>query len=140
IESELNCIVQDNTNENQSISETTVVKFGINLSLIYVCLTVHKGSRVNDLKRVFDIIKNLARYVLVPSLVELNSRNFLRQQFFNSCTSLMMLSKLEDIFTSGKVILDKIFEYNDVDAVLSFCLSLANLKWEHYTQFMLPYI
>ncbi|CAG8656331.1 14206_t:CDS:10, partial [Dentiscutata erythropus] len=84
VENELNCIVQDNTNENQSIPDTT--------------------------------------------------------QFFNSCTSLMMLSKLEDIFASGKDILDKIFEYNDVEPVLSFCLSLANLKWEHYTQFMLPYI
>ncbi|CAG8729797.1 33439_t:CDS:2, partial [Racocetra persica] len=140
IEKEFNSVIQDNTNENQSIPETTVAKFGINLSLIYICMTVRKGSRVNDLKRVFDITKNLAQYVLAPSLVESNSCNFLRQQFFKSCTSLMMLSRLEDVLVGGKGILDKIFESNDVDTVLSFCLSLANLKWEHYMQIMLPYI
>ncbi|CAG8449551.1 3302_t:CDS:10 [Cetraspora pellucida] len=140
IEKELNYVIQDNTNENQSVPDTTVAKFGINLSLVYICLTVRKGSRVNDLKRVFDITKNLSQYVLTPSLVESNACNFLRQQFFKSCISLMMLSKLEDVLAGGKGILNKIFESNDVDAVLSFCLSLANLKWEHYTQFIFPHI
>jgi len=38
--------------------------------------------------------------------------SFLQQQFFKICASLITLAKLDDILIGGKVILDKIFEYN----------------------------
>nr|CAG8462811.1 15738_t:CDS:10 [Entrophospora candida] len=44
------------------------------------------------------------------------------------------------INVSGKTLLDKIFEYNDVEHVLAFYLELANNNWEHYTKIMTPYI
>ncbi|CAG8442214.1 6253_t:CDS:10 [Scutellospora calospora] len=47
IENDLNSVVQDNANEDNLIPEITVVKFGINLSFVYICMTVRKGSRVN---------------------------------------------------------------------------------------------
>lgn len=34
-------------NESDSISETSVLKIGLNLSLIYICLAVRKGDRIN---------------------------------------------------------------------------------------------
>uniref|UniRef100_U9SZI5 Uncharacterized protein n=1 Tax=Rhizophagus irregularis (strain DAOM 181602 / DAOM 197198 / MUCL 43194) TaxID=747089 RepID=U9SZI5_RHIID len=121
-------------NESDSISETSVLKIGLNLSLIYICLAVRKGDRINDFKRIFKVAQIIAPYIFVPEL------SFLRQYFFKMCAPLITLANLDDILVGGKVILDKIFEYNDVDLVLSFSLNLSNLNWEDFTKIMLPYI
>ncbi|RIA94698.1 hypothetical protein C1645_709313 [Glomus cerebriforme] len=124
-------------NESEPISNASILKIGLNLSLIYICLTVRRGGRVNDFKRIFRMAQNITPYIFMSSSQELS---FLRQHFFKLCAALITLSKLDDILVGGKVILDKIFEYNDVDTVLSFSLDLSYLKWEDYTNIMLPYI
>ncbi|GBB97092.1 hypothetical protein RclHR1_02910020 [Rhizophagus clarus] len=121
-------------NESGSITETSILKIGLNLSLIYICLAVRKGDRINDFKRIFKVAQVLAPYMFMPEL------SFVRQRFFKMCAPLFTLAKLDDILVGGKVILDKIFEFNDVDAVLSFSFNLSNLKWEDFTKIMLPYI
>ncbi|CAG8576266.1 3030_t:CDS:10 [Funneliformis caledonium] len=138
---EIENIINDNLikfdkNGSEVIPETLKLKIGLNLSLIYICLTFRKGNQVNDFKRIFIMIQNITPYILVSSSQGLT---LLQRQFFKICASLLTLANLDDIL-GGKVILDKIFEYDDVDAVLSFSLNLSFLKCKDYTKIMLPYI
>ncbi|CAI2171430.1 13286_t:CDS:10 [Funneliformis geosporum] len=129
-------LIKLDRNENEIMPETLKLKIGLNLSLIYICLTFRKGNQVNDFKRIFRMIQNITPYILVSSSQGLT---FLQRQFFKICASLLTLANLDDIL-GGKVILDKIFEYDDVDAVLSFVLNLSFLKCKDYTKIILPYI
>ncbi|CAJ0900983.1 2569_t:CDS:10 [Entrophospora sp. SA101] len=128
-------------NVNGNISRMDdISEIGMVLSYIYVCLTVRKGSRINDFKSIFNIIIQLSKIRFISSTKKSNNWDFFQNQYFKTCAALITLSNFSDVLVSGKTLLDKIFEYNDVEHVLAFYLELANNNWEHYTKIMTPYI
>ncbi|CAG8484751.1 2782_t:CDS:10, partial [Acaulospora morrowiae] len=122
-----------------NISQESLTKIGINLSLVYICLTVRKGSRIKgNFKRIFNIMRNITQYALIknPS----HGYLFFQRQYFKTCVSLITLTGMNGFLTGGKYILDKIFDHDDTDCVLVFAHNVANLRWEHYEKIILPYI
>ncbi|KAL1915418.1 uncharacterized protein VTP21DRAFT_6876 [Calcarisporiella thermophila] len=124
----------------EDINETTVMGVAKIVSMIRICVAVRKASRIQDLKSVFNVVKNISRMVFSKEFTPTASLSFLISQLHRLTTLLLTLGKLEEILVGGKAILNSVFEYNDPVPVMAFTLNLATLKWEHFTQVMLPYI
>ncbi|KAG0093776.1 U3 snoRNP protein [Podila epicladia] len=107
------------------------------LALINVCVSVRKGNRIDDFTKIYEKAIKVSTLVLAadskaPAVV-------IEEMMKLSC-SLLAFSPLESVLFPGGLLLDSIYKHEDVATVLSFSISLINLKWTHYTQILLPHI
>ncbi|KFH66562.1 hypothetical protein MVEG_07087 [Podila verticillata NRRL 6337] len=107
------------------------------LALINVCVSVRKGNRIDDFTKIYEKAIKVSTLVLAadskaPAVV-------IEEMMKLSC-SLLAFSPLENVLFPGGLLLDSIYKHEDIATVLSFSISLINLKWTHYTQILLPHI
>ncbi|KAG9291746.1 hypothetical protein G9A89_012031 [Geosiphon pyriformis] len=115
----------------------TVMKIAVKLSMVHLCITVGNGASLGELRPVFAMMYKVAPLIATSSLETAH----VSRQYLKLSTSLLTLKRLNDVGkTDQNILLSKIFENPDVQAVLSFTLGLAKLNWINFTSSMLPHI
>ncbi|KAI8646706.1 armadillo-type protein [Parasitella parasitica] len=110
----------------------------IPVSLLTMIVTVRKGSRVEDFKPIIAAIQDLAKLIF-SSKADTYS-NYLYTQVLCSVVGALSHGSLEAAASGGRVILDTLDSFDDIELIYGFYLSLAKLKWSNYTQICLPHI
>lgn len=119
----------------KNMDEKTVA---INVSLLTMMVTVRKGSRVEDFKPIIARIQELTK--LVFSSKANTYSNYLYTQLLRAIIGTLNHGSLEVAVSGGRVILDTLNNFQDIELIYGFYLSLAKLGWPNYTQICLPYI
>ncbi|KAF8986162.1 U3 snoRNP protein [Entomortierella lignicola] len=107
------------------------------LALINVCVSVRKGSRIDDFVKVYEKVIKVSTLALAP---DSKAPPLVIQEMMKLSSSLLAFSPLESVLFPGGLLLDSIYKHEDVSTVLAFSISLITLKWRHYTQILLPHI
>ncbi|KAF9352647.1 U3 snoRNP protein [Mortierella sp. AD094] len=107
------------------------------LALINVCVSVRKGSRIDDFVKVYEKAIKVSTLALAS---DSKAPPLVIQEMMKLSSSLLAFSPLESVLFPGGLLLDSIYKHEDVSTVLAFSISLINLKWRHYTQILLPHI
>ncbi|KAF9584653.1 U3 snoRNP protein [Lunasporangiospora selenospora] len=107
------------------------------LALINVCVSVRKGSRINDFAAIYDKVVKVSNLALGS---DSKAPTLIIQETMKLSSVLFTFSPLENILFPGGQLLESIYKHEDVSTVLAFSISLINLKWSHYTQILLPHI
>lgn len=113
-------------------------RLAIQVSLLTMFVTVRKGSRVEDFKSIISRLQEVAKTVY--SVKSNTYSNYLYTQVFRSITGTLYHGSLEVVVSGGRVILEILNSFNDIELVYGFYLSLAKLGWSNFTQICLPYI
>lgn len=119
----------------QPLNEKVVA---IQASLLNMMVTVRKGSRVEDFKSVITRLQDLSKTLFTSPKGTYS--NFLYTQTLRAVTGTLYNGSLEVVVSGGRVILETLSQFNDIDLVYGFYLSLAKLKWTNFTQLSLSYI
>ncbi|KAF9352003.1 U3 snoRNP protein, partial [Mortierella sp. NVP85] len=107
------------------------------LALLNVCVSVRKGSRIDDFVKLYEKALKVSTLVLVPTS---KAPSLVVQETMKLSSSLLAFSPLESVLFPGGLLLESIYKHEDVSTVCAFSISLINLKWMHYTQVLLPHI
>ncbi|KAG0221648.1 armadillo-type protein [Mortierella sp. GBAus27b] len=107
------------------------------LALLHVCVSVRKGSRIDDFVKVYEKALKVSTVVLAPTS---QAPPLVVQEMVKLSSSLLAFSPLESVLFPGGLLLESIYKHEDVSTVLAFSISLIHLKWTHYTQVLLPHI
>ncbi|KAK4515117.1 proteasome regulatory particle base subunit rpn10 [Mucor velutinosus] len=110
----------------------------INVSLLTMIVTVRKGSRVEDFKPIIARIQELTKLIFSSNINTYS--NYLYTQLLRSIIGTLNHGSLEVAVSGGRVILDTLNSFQDIELIYGFYLSLAKLGWSNYTQICLPYI
>lgn len=121
--------------EKRKLNEKTLA---IQLSLLTMFVTVRKGSRVEDFKSVIARLEQVSKTVFGAKLNTYS--NYTYTQLLRSITGTLYHGSLEVVVSGGRVILETLNNFANIDLVYGFYLSLAKLAWPNYTQICLPYI
>lgn len=121
--------------KNETINEKIVAT---QISLLSMMVTVRKGSRVEDFKPAIASLQHIAK-TLFDSPKGTYS-HYLYVQTLRSIIGTLYNGSLEVVVSGGRVILENLLNFNDIDLVYGFYLSLAKLKWPNFTQLSLSYI
>ncbi|KAI8977543.1 armadillo-type protein [Mycotypha africana] len=132
-------ILLDNLDNQVKEAEKADEKIiAILLSLINMTVTVRKGSRVENFKQVIASLHNAAKLILAAPINTYT--NYTYKQLLRSVIGVFNHGSLEIIISGSRVILDIVNNFDDVELVYGFYLSLAELKWSSFTQVCLSYI
>ncbi|CAO3621219.1 unnamed protein product [Mucor hiemalis] len=121
--------------KEKKLDETVV---SILMSLITMFVTVRKGSRIENYKPIISRLEQVSKTVFGAKANAFP--NYLYTEVFRSITGTLYHGSLEVVISGGRVILDTLNNFNDVELVYGFYLALAKLGWSNYTQICLPYI
>lgn len=121
--------------KEKKLDETVV---SILMSLITMFVTVRKGSRIENYKPIISRLEQVSKTVFGAKANAFS--NYLYTEVFRSITGTLYHGSLEVVISGGRVILDTLNNFNDVELVYGFYLALAKLGWSNYTQICLPYI
>jgi len=110
----------------------------ITVSLLTMIVTVRKGSRVEDFKPIIARIQELTK--LIFSSKANTYSNYLYTQVLRSIIGSLNHGSLEVAVSGGRVILETLNNFQDIELIYGFYLSLAKLGWPNYTQICLSYI
>lgn len=108
----------------------------IQMSVLTMFVTVRKGSRVEDFKTVISRLQAVTKAVFSAK----SYSNFLYSQVLRTITGTLFHGSLEVVISGGRVILETLNNFDDIELIYGFYLSLAKLGWPNYTQICLPYI
>ncbi|KAI9139232.1 armadillo-type protein [Paraphysoderma sedebokerense] len=128
----------DNSMEEQQFQIHTV-KMGLLLSLMTVCMSVRKGSRVSDFKTLWVRLTKFSSFRRELPLIQILP-DYCLYSFLQFSSTLLYLSPYFDILTYGIVFLDQIYgQITKDELVLGFTLSLKNMRWEYFASVCLRY-
>lgn len=108
----------------------------IQMSVLTMFVTVRKGSRVADFKAIISKLQEVTKTVFSAK----SYSNFLYTQVLRAITGILFHGSLEIVVSGGRVILETLNNFEDIELIYGFYLSLAKLGWPNYTQICLPYI
>ncbi|KAF9166281.1 U3 snoRNP protein [Actinomortierella ambigua] len=107
------------------------------LALINIGVSVRKGSRVHDFVKLYEKTVEVSKKTLTA---DSKAPAAVVHEMMNLASSLFAFSPLESVLFPGGLLLDSIFQQDDVSTVFAFAISLIKLKWTHYTQILLPHL
>ncbi|KAG0232192.1 U3 snoRNP protein [Actinomortierella wolfii] len=107
------------------------------LALINICVSVRKGTRIQDFVKLYEKAIEVSKKTLST---DSQAPSAAIQEMMNLSSALLAFSPLESVLFPGGLLLDSIFKHDDVSTVLAFSVSLIKLKWTHYTQILLPHL
>lgn len=108
----------------------------IQMSVLTMFVTVRKGSRVADFNPIITRLQKITKIVFS----EKNYYNYTYKQILRAVTGTLFHGSLEVVISGSRVILETLHQFDDIELVYGFYLSLAKLGWPNYTQICLPYI
>lgn len=108
----------------------------IQMSVLNMFVTVRKGSRVADFKPIISRLQEFTKIVFSQK----NYYNYTYTQILRTVTGTLFHGSLEVVVSGSRVILETLQNFDDIELVYGFYLSLAKLGWPNYTQICLPYI
>lgn len=123
----------DNQLKGKELNEKNVA---ILMSVMTMFVTVRKGSRVEDFKPIVVRLQEVTKTVFNVK----SYSNFLYSQVLRAVTGTLFHGSLEIVVSGGRVILETLNAFEDIELIYGFYLSLAKLGWPNYTQICLPYI
>lgn len=134
----INIILSELENQMKNAKKIDEKVLSIPVSLLTMIVTVRKGSRVEDFKPIVARIQELTKLIFSSKMNTYS--NYLYTQVLRSIIGTLNHGSLEVSISGGRVILDTLNNFEDIELIYGFYLSLAKLEWPNYTQICLPYI
>ncbi|KAI7894165.1 armadillo-type protein [Mucor mucedo] len=129
-------IVLNELDKQLKESELNEKVLAIQMSVLTMFVTVRKGSRVEDFKTVVSRLQAVTKAVFNGK----SYSKFLYSQVLRTIIGTLFHGSLEVVISGGRVILETLNHFDDIELIYGFYLSLAKLGWPNYTQICLPYI
>lgn len=108
----------------------------IQMSILTMFVTVRKGSRVADFKPIISRLQEITKIIFS----EKTYYDYTYKQILRAVTGTLFHGSLEVVISGGRVILETLHHFDNIELIYGFYLSLAKLGWPNYTQICLPYI
>lgn len=134
----INIILSELESQMKNTKKMDEKVLSIPVSLLTMIVTVRKGSRVEDFKPIIARIQELTKLIFSSKMNTYS--NYLYTQVLRSIIGTLNHGSLEVAVSGGRVILDTLNNFEDIELIYGFYLSLAKLGWPNYTQICLPYI
>lgn len=132
----INIVIKENQDQLKSKDLDQKV-LAIHLSLLTMFVTVRKASRVEDFKPLVAQLQELSKTIFASFK---NYPRYIYTECLRTIVGTLHNGSLETIVSGGRVILESVSNFNDVELVYGFYLSLAKLGWGNFVQIALPYV
>ncbi|KAJ1920636.1 U3 snoRNP protein [Mycoemilia scoparia] len=111
-------------------------------SIAAIGATLRKGTRVHNPSQVYDLAEKCFISYNTPEKAQ--DQETAEKVFISERTklvvSLLLFGSLENVLSSGKVLLNHVFETRNPAIILPLSTSLIKLRWSHTNQILLPYM
>ncbi|KAG0957866.1 hypothetical protein G6F61_002202 [Rhizopus arrhizus] len=132
----INIVIKENQDQLKS-KDLDQKALAIHLSLLTMFVTVRKASRVEDFKPLVAQLQELSKTIFASSK---KYPRYIYTECLRTIVGTLHNGSLETIVSGGRVILESVSSFNDVELVYGFYLSLAKLGWGNFVQIALPYV
>ncbi|KAF7724248.1 U3 snoRNP protein [Apophysomyces ossiformis] len=113
-------------------------KLLILVSLLALCVTVRKSSRIQDPKPIIERLQKITSLLFTSKQGSFPQALYV--QTLRTITGVLCFGTLEVIVGGGRSMLQSVISYDDAVLVYGFFLGLAKLEWSNFTQVTLPYV
>ncbi|KAG0190710.1 U3 snoRNP protein [Apophysomyces sp. BC1034] len=125
----------DTAVEGQTVDSERLL---ILMSVLSMCVTVRKASRIQDPKPIIMRVQKVAGIIFTSK--KQSFPRLLYIETLRAITGILCFGTLEVVVSGGRSMLQALVSFDDPVLVYGFFLGLAKLEWANFTQVTLPYI